>query len=142
MPVLALRIDGLTLVPSHIFVLHVVQVEHSARFADLVVWREVCGIHLPPNNMWYGTEKPNKNRLIKRRSSFIRGSTQIAPYFPRAKHSRVILEANMAVVSGNFTLMSAGYFLSPEARNVPVHLCFFFKFTYIFITDRHQVVRG
>lgn len=46
----------------------------------------------------------------------------MAPYFPRAKHSRVILEANMAVVSGNFTLMSAGYFLSPEARNVPVHL--------------------
>lgn len=37
-------------------------------------------------------------------------------YFPRAKHSRVILEASMAVVSGNFTLMSAGYFLSPEGQ--------------------------
>lgn len=46
----------------------------------------------------------------------------MGPYFPRAKHSRVILEASMAVVSGNFTLMSAGYFLSPEARNVPVKL--------------------
>lgn len=38
-------------------------------------------------------------------------------YFPKAKHSNVILEANMAVVSGGFTLMSAGYFLSPEAKN-------------------------
>lgn len=37
-------------------------------------------------------------------------------YFPRAKHSSVILEASRAVVSGNFTLMSAGYFLSPEAK--------------------------
>lgn len=72
--------------------------------------------------MRYGAEKPNKNRLIKRKSSFIHDSTPITPYFPRAKHSREILEANMAVVSGNFTLMSAGYFLSPEARNVPVHL--------------------
>lgn len=41
-------------------------------------------------------------------------------YFPSAKHSRVILDASMPVVSGNFTLMSAGYFLSPEARNVPL----------------------
>lgn len=37
-------------------------------------------------------------------------------YFPRAKHSIVILEASRAVVSGNFTLMSAGYFLSPEGK--------------------------
>lgn len=37
-------------------------------------------------------------------------------YFPSAKHSNVILEASMAVVSGNFTLMSAGNFLSPEAK--------------------------
>lgn len=43
-------------------------------------------------------------------------------YFPSAKHSRVILDASMAVVSGNFTLMSAGYFLSPEARNVLLKL--------------------
>lgn len=43
-------------------------------------------------------------------------------YFPSAKHSRVILDASMAVVSGNFTLMSAGYFLSPEPRNVPLQL--------------------
>lgn len=28
----------------------------------------------------------------------------------------------MAVVSENFTLMSAGYFLSPEAREVPLNL--------------------
>ena len=40
-------------------------------------------------------------------------------YFPRAKHSNVILEASMAVVSGNFTLMSAGYFLSsPGGKKV------------------------
>lgn len=44
-------------------------------------------------------------------------STKIKTYFPRAKHSSVILEASKAVVSGNFTLMSAGYFLSsPEAK--------------------------
>lgn len=42
--------------------------------------------------------------------------TKMKTYFPRAKHSNVILEASMAVVSGNFTLMSAGYFLSPEAK--------------------------
>lgn len=46
---------------------------------------------------------------------------QVGSYFPRAKHSRVMLEANMAVVSGNFTRMSAGYFLSPEARHVLVN---------------------
>lgn len=38
-------------------------------------------------------------------------------YFPKAKHSNVILEASIAVVSENFTLMSAGYFLSsPDAK--------------------------
>lgn len=57
-----------------------------------------------------------------RTSSFVGDSRPIPPYFPKAKHSRVMLEANMAVVSGNLTLMSAGYFLSPEAGNLTVHL--------------------
>lgn len=42
-------------------------------------------------------------------------------YFPRAKHSKVTLEASMAVVSGNLTLMSAGYFLSPEGQKCKLY---------------------
>lgn len=42
-------------------------------------------------------------------------------YFPRAKHSKEILEASIAVVSGNLILMSAGYFLSPEHRTSNRH---------------------
>lgn len=55
-PVLSLRVDGLALVPAHIFVLHIVQMEHGARFADLMVCWEVRGIHLPPNDVRYGAE--------------------------------------------------------------------------------------
>lgn len=32
-------------------------------------------------------------------------------YFPKAKHSKVMFWPTRAVVSGNFTLRSAGYFL-------------------------------
>lgn len=32
-------------------------------------------------------------------------------YLPKAKHSKVMLWPTRAVVSGNFTLRSAGYFL-------------------------------
>ena len=62
--------------------------------------------------------------------------TQMKTYFPRAKHSNVILEASIAVVSGNFTLISAGYFLSPEVRKVMIMcLSFFviFSFSILFI---------
>lgn len=45
----------------------------------------------------------------------------VKTYFPRAKHSNVILEASMAVVSGNFTLMSAGYFLSSPVAKMGVN---------------------
>lgn len=75
-------------------------------------------------------------------------------YFPKAKHSNVILEASMAVVSGNFTLMSAGYFLSPEAKkrnkypdvtDEKQNMVFFKMFLcrgFSFSSNLHQVVRG
>lgn len=41
----------------------------------------------------------------------------------------------MAVVSGNFTLMSAGYFLSPEAGNHPQKMLCFFMFPHILVSQ-------
>lgn len=39
-------------------------------------------------------------------------------YFPKAKHSKVMFWPTRAVVSGNFTLRSAGYFLLwPKRKN-------------------------
>lgn len=121
-PVLPFGVDGLALVRAHVFVLHVVEVQRRARFADLVVGRQVCGVHFPPYDVRDGTD--NKRVFLFYNMSANRiGCFEAVPlmivnrtYFPRAKHSSVMLEASRAVVSGNFTLMSAGYFLSsPEA---------------------------
>lgn len=121
-PVLPFGVDGLALVRAHVFVLHVVEVQRRTRFADLVVGRQVCGVHFPPYDVRDGTD--NKRFFLFYNMSANRiGCFEAVPlmivnrtYFPRAKHSSVMLEASRAVVSGNFTLMSAGYFLSsPEA---------------------------
>lgn len=56
-PVLSFSVDGFTLVPSHVFVLYIVQMKHSSRFTDLMSGWEVCVVHLPPNNMRDGTKK-------------------------------------------------------------------------------------
>lgn len=62
-PVLSFSINGLTLVSSHIFILYIVQMEYSSWFADLMIWWEVCGVHLSPNNMRNGAEKTHKKEI-------------------------------------------------------------------------------
>lgn len=57
MPVLSFGVDSFTLICPHILILHVVQMQHGSRFADLVVCREVCGVHLSPNYVRNGTRK-------------------------------------------------------------------------------------
>lgn len=61
-PVLSFSIDGFTLICAHIFILYIVQMKHGSRFTDLMIWWEVCGVHLPPNNMRDGAENTKKNK--------------------------------------------------------------------------------
>lgn len=128
MPVLSFGVDSFTLIRPHILILHVVQMQHGSRFADLVVRREVCGIHLSPNYVRNGTRKEFELRDTSKETWTSTGEIFLSKskskketYFPRAKHSKVILEASRAVVSGNLTLMSAGYFLSPEGQTIKEH---------------------
>lgn len=119
MPVLSFGVDSFALVRPHILILHVVQMQHGSRFADLVVCREVRGVHLSPNYVRNGTRKEFEWRVTSKQQVtffYMNLNQKRETYFPKAKHSKVILEASMAVVSGNLTLMSAGYFLSPECQ--------------------------
>lgn len=63
--------------------------------------------HLPSRH--HTDEKhPNKPNYCK----------NLCTYFPKAKHSRVMFCPTKAVVSGNFTRRSAGYFLlGPDQRS-------------------------
>lgn len=64
MPVFSFRVDGFALITPHILILNIVQMKHCSWLTDLVVWREVRGIHFPPNDMRNGTEK-TQNQSIK-----------------------------------------------------------------------------
>lgn len=56
-PVLPFSVNGFTLVSSHVFILYIVEMKHSSGFTDLMVWRQVRGIDLPPNNVGDRAEK-------------------------------------------------------------------------------------
>lgn len=55
-PVLSFSVDGFAIVSTDIFILNIVQMKHSTRFADFMICWKVSGVHFPPYNVWDGTE--------------------------------------------------------------------------------------